>query len=43
MNAGVAYILENGYPNKHFTGDSNKDYYITQLAVWWYLDDTTGS
>ena len=43
MNAGVAYILENGYPNKHFTGDSKKDYYITQLAVWWYLDDTTGS
>lgn len=43
MNAGVAYILENGYPNKHFTGNSKKDYYITQLAVWWYLDDTTGS
>lgn len=43
MNSGVAYILENGYPNKHFTGDSKKDYYITQLAVWWYLDDTTGS
>lgn len=43
MNAGVAYILENGFPNKHFTGDSKKDYYITQLAVWWYLDDTTGS
>lgn len=43
MNAGVAYILENGFPNKYFTGDSKKDYYITQLAVWWYLDDTTGS
>ena len=43
MDAGVAYILENGFPNKHFTGNSKKDYYITQLAVWWYLDDTTGS
>lgn len=43
MNAGVAYILENGYPNKSFTGNKKKDYYITQAALWWYLDDTTGS
>ncbi|MDO5003480.1 MAG: SpaA isopeptide-forming pilin-related protein [bacterium] len=39
MDAGIAYILENGYPNKSFTGDRNKDFYITQGAVWWYLDD----
>ena len=41
--AGVAYILENGYPSKNITGNSDYDYYITQAAVWWYLDDTTGS
>lgn len=42
-DAGVAYILENGYPNKSYTGDRLKDYYITQTAMWWYLDETTGS
>ncbi len=42
-DAGLAYILENGYPNKSFTGSREKDYYITQSAVWWYLDSTTGS
>lgn len=42
-DAGLAYILENGYPNKNITGDRLKDYYITQTAVWWYLDDTTGT
>ena len=42
-DAGLTYIIENGYPNKKFTGNSDKDYYITQTAVWWYLDDTTGS
>ena len=41
--AGIAYILSNGYPNKSITGNSDYDYYITQAAVWWYLDDTTGS
>ena len=42
-DAGVAYILVNGYPSKSITGDKFKDYYITQTALWWYLDDTTGS
>ena len=42
-DAGVAYIVTNGYPNKSFTGDKMKDYYITQTALWWYLDNTTGS
>ena len=41
-DAGIAYILEHGYPNKSFTGDKKKDYYITQGAVFWYLDDTNG-
>lgn len=43
QNAGMTYILENGYPHKKFTGNKNKDIYITQAAVWWYLDDTTGT
>lgn len=42
-DAGIAYIVANGYPNKSFTGEKLKDYYITQSAVWWYLDNTTGS
>lgn len=42
-DAGMAYIMTNGYPHKSFTGNDNYDYYITQTAVWWYLDDTTGS
>ena len=43
LDAGVAYIMVNGYPNKSFTGNRLQDYYITQTALWWYLDDTTGS
>lgn len=43
LDAGVAYIMLNGYPTKNFTGEKLKDYYITQTALWWYLDDTTGS
>lgn len=42
-DAGFAYIIQNGYPHKRFTKDKMMDYYITQTAVWWYLDDTTGS
>ena len=41
--AGLAYILSNGYPRINITGDSDMDYYITQAAIWWYLDETTGS
>ena len=41
-DAGVAYIMTNGYPNKSITGNSKYDYYITQTALWWYLDDTAG-
>lgn len=43
LDAGFAYLMEHGYPKTSITGDSSKDYYITQTAVWWYLDDTTGS
>lgn len=42
-DAGITYIMKNGYPAKSFTGNKYYDYYITQTAVWWYLDDTTGS
>ncbi len=38
VNDGFIYILENR-PN---TGDSKKDYYIMQIAVWWYEDILTG-
>ena len=43
LDKGIAAIIRNGYPYTKITGDSEKDYYITQTAVWWYLDDTTGS
>lgn len=36
-DAGLLYILENGYPNKKITGDSETDQYITQAAIWSYL------
>ena len=41
--AGLAYILSNGFPRKSITGNDDMDYYITQAAIWWYLDETTGS
>ena len=37
--AGIAYILSNGYPRKSITGNSDQDYYITQTAIWWYMDE----
>ena len=40
-DAGVRYILENGYPYKQpFAGDESSNRYITQAAIWWYLADT---
>lgn len=43
VDGGIIYIIKNGYPNKSITGNKDKDYYITQTAVWWYLDLTRGS
>ncbi len=43
VDGGLTYILKNGFPNKSITGDTDKDYYITQTAVWWYLDSTKGA
>ena len=39
VNDGFIYILE----NKPNTGDSKKDYYIMQIAVWWYEDIVSGN
>lgn len=33
----IAYVLENGYPNKSITGDNNRDYYITGMAIWYLI------
>ena len=38
IDGGVEYILKNGYPYKSYTGVAERDYYITQTALWWYLD-----
>ena len=38
-DAGLTYIMSKG----SITGNSTKDLYIKQVAVWWYLDSTTGS
>lgn len=35
---GLIYILQ----NDTITGDGATDYYLTQLAVWWYLDRANG-
>lgn len=39
-DAGLTYILQNGYPYKHPYGNTEFDRFITQAAVWWYLSDT---
>ncbi|MBR3362517.1 MAG: thioester domain-containing protein [Bacilli bacterium] len=39
-DAGVRYILENGYPYKYpYSGNADASRYITQAAIWWYLSD----
>lgn len=38
LSAKVAYVMENGYPNKSIFGDADKDYYTTGLAVWYVID-----
>lgn len=43
IDGGVLHIIKNGYPHKSITRDKDKDYYITQTAVWWYLDETRGT
>lgn len=43
LSAGYDFFIENGFPKKSFTGNNQHDYYITQTALWWYIDDTTGT
>ena len=38
-DTGLSYIMSKG----KITGNSTKDYYIKQVAVWWYLDDVHGT
>ena len=38
-DAGLTYILENGYPYKFIKDGEDLDRFITQGAVWWYLAD----
>jgi len=35
LDARYAYVIANGYPNKSITGNNEKDYYITALAIWY--------
>ena len=42
VDGGVRYILQHGYPNVSITGEVSKDRYITQIALWWYLDRING-
>lgn len=32
------YIMENGFPNRSLTGDNDKDYFITGMAIWYIVD-----
>ena len=43
IDGGLVHILANGYPYKSITGNKDKDYYITQTAVWWYVDNVHGT
>lgn len=40
---GIVYILRNGFPYVSFKNNDKLDYYITQSAIWWYLDSTKGT
>lgn len=42
LDAGLIYILENGYPNKTIVDGGEKDRYITQGAIWLYVNGGTG-
>lgn len=37
VDGGVLYILKNGFPEKSITGDNDKDYYITQTAIFSHI------
>ena len=39
LDGGFAYIIQNG----NQTADGTANYFITQVALWWYMDDTQGT
>ena len=41
LDAGIAYIINNGWVGK--SSPTDNDYYVTQSAIFWYLDDTKGT
>lgn len=41
-SAKFAYAIANGYPNKSITGDAEKDYFITALAVFYLVNPDDG-
>lgn len=40
-DAGLAYILEHGYPAVSLTGNENEDYWLTGVAIWYYLEQNS--
>ena len=38
IDAKFAYVMANGYPNKTITGNNEKDYFITALAVFYLVN-----
>ncbi len=42
LSAGYTAIMQNGWPQKSFTGDDKIDYYLTQVALWWFQDRING-
>ena len=38
MDKKIAYIMQNGYPNKRFSNDEDKDYCATALSIWYVLE-----
>lgn len=43
LNAGYAYIINNGYPyDNHSNMSATERYGATQVAMWWYVDYLNG-
>lgn len=38
LSSKVAYVMENGYPNKSIFGNADKDYYTTGLTIWYVIN-----
>lgn len=42
LSSGYTAIIQNGWPAKNLTGDAKLDYYLTQVAIWWFQDRING-